>query len=242
MSVFSIWRILWKNPISPVKNYLQIGLSMNSRIFLPIFVFAFSKLFGFMRWIRLLLIFSYWISYQNMVGQCDFAYHAIDEFDSTLIAATQVVNVGNIIPSYFETTQGPKMVEEGKIFFSYTEEAKQDSGIVSFFLSLGTQEYEYYSIENGENVLIALSDSTIVGLYNIPESGFDRTTNMRQFTHTCVLPVDIFYKLVYFDIMKIRIRYKEFKHDIELYPQQREELKEMLRCIGRAAGLYPLKP
>lgn len=174
-------------------------------------------------------------------AQCDFEFYAVDEFDGTLMAATPVVNLGRLIPSYFETPEGAKIIEEGKAFFSYTEE-ERDTGIVSLFLTLAVQEYKFYGIEKGENILIALADSTVYGLYNVPEGKFDPSTNMRLYTHTCVIPLDVFYKLVYQDILKIRIRYKEHKHDIELYPEQKEALKEMLQCIGRAAGLYPIKP
>ena len=176
-----------------------------------------------------------------LYGQCDYAFYGVDEFDGTRMAASHTVNVGRLIPSYYETVEGAKIIEECKVFLSYTEEAR-DTGIVSMFLTLATQEYEFYKIEKAENVLLALSDSTIVGLYNVPESKFDRSTNMRLYTHTCVLPVDIFYKLLIHDIRKVRILYREHKHDIDIYPEQQKALLNQLKCIGRAAGLYPLKP
>lgn len=192
---------------------------------------------------RWLLIFTVIAGPNALVfGQCEYAFREIDEFDGTLTVATHPVNVGYMIPSNFETSEGVKIIEEGKLMFSFTEEAHKDTGIISFFITLAVQEYEFHPIESGENVLIALSDSTVIGLYNLPSSQFDRTTNMRLYTHTCVLPIDVFYKLVYNEIIKIRIYYRTQKKDIEVLPDQQAELKEMLRCVGRGAGVYPLKP
>ena len=181
------------------------------------------------------------LCYANLHGQCDYAFRAVDEFDGTLTVAADAVDIGYMIPSNFETAQGVRVIQQGKILFSYTEEAR-DTGILSFFLTLAVQEYDYLPIDIGENVLIALSDSTVVGLYNIPSSDFDRTTNMRLYTHTCPLPIDIFYKLIYHDITKIRILYKNQKKDLEILPKQQQLLKEKLICVATGAGIYPLKP
>ena len=186
------------------------------------------------RLLGVILFLGGWISIN---GQCDFAYNAVDEFDSTKTIAVPVTNIGYLIPANYETVDGLKIIEEGKVLFSYTEEDR-DSGIVSLFFTLAVQEYEYYKIDNGKNILLALSDSTIVGFYNVPHSKFDRSTNMRQYVHTCPIPVDVFYKLLYYDIEKIRIRYDNHKHDIELLPQQRKELREKILCLGMEAGFY----
>ena len=182
-----------------------------------------------------ILIFNVWGN--MLLAQCDFPFRAYDDFDSTLTIAMPVINIGYMIPSNFETVDGPKMVEEGKLLLSYTEE-ERDTGIISLFLTIAVQEYEYYTIEKGEQVLLALSDSTVVGLYDVPDSQFDRSTNMRRYTHMCPLPIDVFYKMIHYDVLKIRIKYKNYKHDFELLPWQKKSIKDYLICLGTEAGFY----
>ncbi len=176
-----------------------------------------------------------------LTGQCDYAFKAVDEFDGTLTIAAHTVDVGYMIPSNFETVNGIRIIQQGKVLVSFTEEAR-DTGIISLFLTLAVQEYDYLPIENGETVLLALSDSTVVGLYNVPTSDFDRTTNMRLYTHTCPLPMDIFYKLIYHNITKVRILYRTQKKDIDILPDQQKLIQEQIKCIATEAGFLPLKP
>ena len=80
-----------------------------------------------------LLIFSFSLfTGQSLQGQCDSIIQQVDEFDSTLIVAHPWINVGYTVASNFQTLDGPKMIEEGKIMLSY---ASNDS-TGSFFLRI----------------------------------------------------------------------------------------------------------
>jgi hypothetical protein len=121
------------------------------------------------------------------------------------------MHIGGFIPSKFETIEGPKIIEEGEVLFSFAESDQGDS-IKSFFLTIAAPEYNYEPIENGQNVLLALSDSSVIALHNFPDKGtFDKTINMRLYQHSCVVPVDTYYRLTYLKIKGIRIRYQNKK-------------------------------
>ena len=174
------------------------------------------------------------------LAQCELAYDAVDEFDSTRLVLAKPVNIGYLIPSLYETVDGPKMIEEGKMIFSYAE---SEDSLVSFFLTLALPEYEFLVADEGETVLLALSDSMIIGLNNFPDKGtFDRATNMRIYQHTCLVSINQFYRLLYFDIERIRVRYRTKKRTIELSAAQREAFKNSVRCVAEALDLLPLRP
>lgn len=176
-----------------------------------------------------------------VIAQCAFAVDELDPFDSTRTVVMPDINVGFIIPSEFETPNGYKLVEEGKIVFAYTQD--DQSKIESFFMVLGVLERKYLQIESGENVLLAFADSTIFGLTNHPNSGkFDKATNMRIYQHTLFLPLDVYYKWVQTDLVGIRIRYKNKKRDIIISEKQNAAIREALECIGTAVGFFPLDP
>lgn len=193
-----------------------------------------------MRLLTLLLLFG-WLAPFSLSAQCKFSVDEVDEFDSTRLVSSLPISIGLLIPSKFETIKGAKIIDQAKLLFSHSE-SDQDS-INSFFLTIAVPEYEYQPIDQGQNVLIALSDSTVVGLYNFPDRGtFDPATNMRLYQHTCIVPVDIFYRLSFTDVEKIRIRYANQKKTIPLSKKQQKELKEAIRCVGEAVGFLPVKP
>lgn len=172
-------------------------------------------------------------------AQCDFAFNEVDDFDSTRIIGAHPVAIGNLIPSKFETIDGPKIIEEAKALFMYSV----GDSINSFFLTLAIPEYNFLSIEKGYNVLLKLADGEVISLYNVPDKGtFDRSTNMRIYQHTCVIPLNYFYDLTYNKIEQIRVRYASYKHDFELSKSQQEAIQEAMKCVGEAAELYPIKP
>lgn len=172
-------------------------------------------------------------------AKCDLAVSTIDEFDSTRLVVAKPISIGYSIASQFETENGPLMIQEGKALFSYTE----NDSINCFFLTLAMAERNYLTIEEGENVLIKLSDGRVLALYNVPDKGeFDKKTNMRIYQHTCIVPLDVFYALTYNTIERIRIEYKGFKKTLEILPEQQKAILESARCVGEAAKLYPVKP
>lgn len=173
-------------------------------------------------------------------AQCKLGYDQVDEFDSTRMVSSLPVTCGYLIPSKFETAEGPKLIEEAKLLFSYAE---HDS-INSFFMTIAIQEYNYESIDPGFNVLLKLSDSTeILALYNTPDAGeFDKTTNMRLYQHTIVIPLDFFNRLTFCYVEKIRIEYKKRKRTLTLSKEQQKELQKAIHCVGQAVDLFPIKP
>lgn len=174
-------------------------------------------------------------------AQCKFSADEVDEFDSTRLVASMPVSIGLLIPSRFETVKGPRIIDQAKLLFSHSE-SDQDS-INSFFLTIAIQEYDYQPIEQGKNVLLAFSDSTVIALYNFPDQGtFDTGTNMRLYQHTCIVPVDVFYQLSFKPLEKIRIRYSNQKKTIALSGKQQKELMEAVRCVGEAVGFVPVRP
>jgi hypothetical protein len=180
-----------------------------------------------------------WIIAVQACGQCNLIHDKIDEFDSTRTVASKPINIGYIIPSNFETADGPKMVEEGKLMFSYSE---RDS-IHAFFLIVAVQEREYLRVDNDYNVLLMLDDNQIIELVNFSDQGiFDSNTNMRLYQHTCVVPLDLFYALTHLKIAKIRINYRTYKHTIELSGPQQEGFRAAVRCVGEALKMLQIRP
>ena len=174
-------------------------------------------------------------------AQCKFAADEIDPFDSTRLVMSRPMSVGNYIPSRFETAKGPKIIDEAKVVFSHSE-SDQDS-INSFFLTIVAPEYEYQPIESGKNVLLAFADSTVIALQNFPDRGtFNTDTNMRMYQHTCIVPLDVFYRMTYSEVIMIRIRYDSKKRTIPLSKEQQKALKLAVQCVGDAVGFMPNKP
>ncbi|TXB61900.1 hypothetical protein [Phaeodactylibacter luteus] len=191
---------------------------------------------------RFLFLFSALLATATAAfAQCKFATDEVDPFDSTRLVTTQPMPVGLLIPSLYETVDGPKIIEEAQVAFSFTE-SDQDS-LEAFFLTIAAPEYSYLKIESGQNVIIAFSDSSAVPLLNFPDQGtFDKNTNMRIYQHTCLVPLDLFYRMSNFGIVGIRIRYKQKKRTIMLTPEQQEALMEAVRCAAEAVGLAPVSP
>lgn len=172
-------------------------------------------------------------------AQCKVALDEIDPFDSLRTVVSQSVTIGNRVPSKFETADGPKLIEEAKVLFTYTE---KDS-IRSFFLVLGIQEWEYHRIDSDYNVLLMLDDGQVIELMNFSDQGtFDARTNMRLYQHTCLIPIDLFYALTHFKVQKIRINYRTEKRTVEVQPGQQTALRNAVRCVGERIGMSPLKP
>ncbi len=163
----------------------------------------------------------------------------IDEFDGTRTVITESIPVGYLIASNFETVEGYKMIDEGQVMFTFT----QNDTLDAFFLVLGLQEYTYRSIQSGFNFLILLENGEVIELVNFPDRGvFSRDTNMRLYMHTAALPLDIFYKLIFNKILKIRVVYEGFPHTLTLLPEQQKALKQQLLCLGNHLDLLPVKP
>ena len=194
-------------------------------------------------------------------AQCDLAINEIDDFDSTHTVVTKAINIGYMIPSNFQTVDGYKMIEEGKIMFTFT----QNDTLDAFFIVIALAEREFLTVEEGFNVILKVESPTdtvdlgkdvpktdateittgsdLIGLYTIPDRGsFDRKTNMRIYTHTCVVPLDQVFNLSYVGIEKIRINYKTSKHTITLDKEQRESIKRAVQCVAKAMKLFPSKP
>lgn len=191
---------------------------------------------------RKLLVFAltYSLFINVLSAQCDLAVDEVDPFDSTRLIAAKPIDVGYKIPSQFTLPNGNlKMIEEGKILFTYAE----NDTINTFFMTLALAEHTYRSIDEGFKVWLLLSNERVVGLYNVPDKGeFDKNTNMRIYQHTCVVPLDMFYVLTYLKIEKIRVEYKGFKKTLEILPEQQAAIQEAIRCVGEASGQYPVKP
>jgi hypothetical protein len=215
------------------------------------------------------LIF-FFMAFKTATGwaQCDISTDVVDEFDSIQTVISKPINVGYTIPSNFQTAEGYKMIEEGKILFTYT----QSDSINGFFLVLGLAEREFYNFEEGYNVLVKLKDPSkqggsklnrqdavikaaldsvkekspeddIIGFYTIPDRGnFDKQTNMRIYTLTCVIPIELVFSLTYYRIEKIRVNYKGYKHTIVLSNAQQDAIAKAVKCVGEAAKLFPVKP
>lgn len=194
-------------------------------------------------------------------AQCDFAINEIDDFDSTHTIVTKPINVGYMIPSNFQTANGYKMIEEGKVMFTFT----QNDTLNAFFLVIGLAEREFLTVEEGFSVILKIESlkdtvdlgsdvpkveaseeiagSNLIGLYTLPDRGnFDRNTNMRIYTHTCVVPLDQVFNLSYAGIEKIRINYKTGRHTLTLSREQQEAIKKAVQCVAEAMKLFPSKP
>ena len=159
--------------------------------------------------------------------------------NSTRVLSAHPISVGNLIPSLYETEDGPLFIPEAKMMFTFSE----NDSLKSFFITIALPEYEYQPIENDYNVYLKLSDGGVVRLYNVPDRGtFDRNTNMRLYQHTCIVPLDYFSRFTFSFIEKIRVSYKFQNKDFDITPKQQEELRAAIQCVGRATGLYPVKP
>ncbi|NRB51984.1 MAG: hypothetical protein HRU41_30205 [Saprospiraceae bacterium] len=189
---------------------------------------------------KLICLLSWLIATTSIVNaQCEIVLNEYDAFDSVRTVAAAHVNMGLMIPSLFETVDGPKIIEQGKAMFMYSE---KDS-ISSFFMLFAISEYGYHPIDSGQNVLIKLSDGEVIGLHNFPDDGqFDKNTNMRVYSHACVVPLDLFYRLADTYIEQIRINYKKKKQTIKLSKEQQEAIRAAVECVGTEVGVYPVKP
>jgi len=174
-------------------------------------------------------------------SQCDsLMVEDVDDFDSTRFVSSHAISIGFLVPSEFETLEGFKLVEEAKALITFTE---KDS-LEAFFLTLAVQEREYLRISQGKNVLLKLSNDDIIGLLNVPDKGvFDRSTNMRRYQHTCVVPYDQVFNLSFHSIEQIRIIYdKGYYHDIKLSLEQQEAIRERIKCLAERMNVLKAKP
>ncbi len=189
---------------------------------------------------RLFLLPVLWLSFHiSAFGQCKIAVETMDEFDSTRLVVSHPVNIGYMVPSNFKTVDGVTFVEQAKLLFSFVE----NDTMGAFFLTIAAAERDYYSIDPGYNVYFILSDGMLLEAMNYPDRGvFDDKTLMRIYSHTCVTPVEYFYLMTEHYIDKIRINYKNHKHTIILSPEQREEVRKAIRCVGEKLNFYPMRP
>lgn len=181
------------------------------------------------------------LSLNLVMGQCDsILIDIVDDFDSTRLISSKPCNIGYMVPSQFETLDGFKLIEEGKIMITFT----QNDTLNAFFMTIAVQERGYKKVDPEEKVLLALTNETVIGLWDIPDKGvFDRSTNMRRYQHVCVIPYDQLFNLSYNGIKKIRIPYKEgYQHDIVITPEQQENIKQHILCIAERLNILPVKP
>jgi hypothetical protein len=172
-------------------------------------------------------------------AKCDLAFDEVDPFDSLRTVGTKPIALGLMQPSLFEESDGPRLVEEAKALVMFS----QNDSINSFFLTLFVPEYGFHKVETGFTVLAMLEDEEIIGFYNVPDEGvFDKEINMRVYQHTAVVSLDNFNRLVSRRIQVLRIEYKDHRRTIMLTEEQQKKLQKALICVGRAVGLYPLKP
>lgn len=190
----------------------------------------------------ILFLYCLTIAVIQLNAQCKLAIDEVDPFDSTRLVVAEPVPVGYKIPSNFLLSDGTySIIDEGNAVFSWTE-GDRDS-IISFFFSFGIFERGYLSAEQGNSVLLAMSNKDVIGLYNVPDRGeFDKNTNMRVYTHTCYVPIDKFFVLAEHKIEAIRFRYKDKKNTVVLDQRQQDALLKAIRCVGEAVGYYPIRP
>jgi hypothetical protein len=197
-----------------------------------------------MKYTYLFLLLSIVISWgkpaiAQKAANCKIAFDEVDPFDSLRVIGSEVVAVGYLIPSRYETENGPKIIEEAEVIMLYTE----NDSISGFFLNLVIPEYKLQPIPKGMNVKLLLDDDSVIGLYNIPDEGeFDRAINMRVYQHTCAVPMDYYYKLAYHKIAQIRIEYDKQYRTLKLSKEQQEKLRASIQCVGKQVALYPIKP
>ncbi|MEL6836271.1 MAG: hypothetical protein AAFP77_24960 [Bacteroidota bacterium] len=192
------------------------------------------------QWLLLALTaFSGFVLAAQGTADCDIAFDEVDPFDSIRTVASQTVALGYLIPSRFETIDGPKIIEEAEAVLIYSE----NDSISGFFFNLVMPEYKLQPIEKGMNVKLLLDDDSVIGFYNFPDEGeFDRTINMRLYQHTCAIPLDYFYKLAYHKVAQIRVEYERQNRTLILNNKQQEALRTAIQCVGRQIGLYPINP
>ncbi|MEM1215736.1 MAG: hypothetical protein AAGJ82_08640 [Bacteroidota bacterium] len=170
---------------------------------------------------------------------CEIAFDEVDPFDSLRTVGSPVVPLGYMIPSKYETINGPRFVEEMEVIAIYAE----SDSISGFFLNLVVPEYKLQPIAAGDNVLFLMQDTSVIGLQNYPDEGeFDRTINMRVYQHTCLLPLDYFYRLAAQKVLQIRIEYDRQYRTFTLSEEQQLNLQQALQCIGKQVDLYPIRP
>lgn len=203
----------------------------------PIFAKKVEMLTMRMLW---LILFGLMLTPPILRAQCTYLVNEYDEFDSTQIVSVLPLTIGYIIPSAYTEADGEvKMVEEGKLMFSYTE----NDSLGSFFLTIAALERNFYEIAAGREVMLLLNNGHIIPLLNVPDRGrFDESTNMRLYQHVCVVPIDVFYSLTVHMVEKIRINYKGYKRTITLTREQQTALRKAIRCVGQGAELYPIRP
>ncbi len=177
----------------------------------------------------------------QLFAQCDsLLIEDVDAFDSTLLVTSSPVSIGYMVPSQFETLEGFKLIEEAKMLITFTE----NDSIDAFFLTLAVQEREYLKIQSEKNVLLLLSNEDIIGLLNVADKGvFDRSTNMRRYQHTCVVPYDQIFNLSFHNIEQIRIMYEGgYYHDIKLTLEQQEAVRMRIKCLAEHLKVLNAKP
>lgn len=170
---------------------------------------------------------------------CEIAFDEVDLFDSLRTVGSPVVPLGYMIPSKYETVDGPRYTAEAETIVLYAESDSVDG----FFFNLVIPEYKLQPITAGDNVLLLMQDTTVIGLHNFPDEGeFDRSINMRVYQHTCLLPLDYFYRLAAQRVLQIRIEYRNQRRTLTLSEEQQLNLQNAVRCIGKQVGLYPIRP
>lgn len=176
---------------------------------------------------------------QTKSSDCTIAFDEVDPFDSLRVVGAGPVIIGNKMLSLYEEANGPRLVPEGKIASLYHELDSLDL----LFLVIVLPEYDYKKVADGFNVKFLLQNDSIIGLPTYPDDGyFDRTTNMRHYQHTSLVPLDTYYLLTTVGIKLVRVEYPEHRRTIALSAQQQQQVMAMLRCIGERVGWYPLTP
>lgn len=170
---------------------------------------------------------------------CPVAFDETDPFDSLRTVGSQAFDLGQFMASLYEEADGPRFIPEGKAMYVFS----QNDTLSGVFFHLALPEYNYHKVDLGFNVKVQLANDTILALYTIPDRGtFDKSTNMRVYQHTALVPMDQYYLMTVYPIKGIRIEYPEHRRTIFLTEKQGKALLEAARCVGERAGMYPITP
>ncbi|MEM7573258.1 MAG: hypothetical protein AAF433_10170 [Bacteroidota bacterium] len=171
---------------------------------------------------------------------CAILADEIDPFDSLRTVTSDQMELGAYMVSQYETADGPRLVSEAKAAVLYSE----NDSLSVLFMHLEMPEYEVQNTDNGFNLKFKMASDTIVGFYTVTDRGtFSRTTNMRHYQHTALVPIDLYYLLTTDLVELLRVEYGDsFRRTILLTPEQRVQLREHFRCVGERVGYYPVAP
>ena len=174
------------------------------------------------------------------IPPCSILTDEVDPFDSLRTVTSDQMGVGAFLVSQYETADGPRLVPEAKAAVLFSE----NDSLSVLFLHLEMPEYQVQETDNGINIKLKMASDTIVGFYTVTDRGtFSRTTNMRHYQHTALVPMDLYYLLTTDFVDLVRVEYGGgFQKTLALTPEQKVQLREHFRCVGERVGYYPVEP